>query len=365
MRPMSRPRARLGFTLIELLVAGAVGLIIIIAILTTVDLQRGFHRNADRLLSVDSAASLALITMGRDLENAGFHFPVATLAIRPRDNVATPLPNGDGTTIPVTTLGSGTAGVIQGTDAIDIITGNPATVAGFIHSASTSGGTATVAMDALDPLTSLDLDAGVGVVGPLLAFQSPNQRCVGKVTSVAGTVVNITTFADLEGDLTSAGTAVTADGGCPALDMSVYALMTRKRYLIYQDSSGTFGLYVQNLRDPVSAQRLGVLGPPVLVAAGIEDMQISYNVGGGTWCNKGGMGDCDVMASLNSVQGIRIQMAARGTDVIADGGPDNEVKRIGEYRPAIFNHAAGPVDDRPRLVMGTATMFRNLVYVGP
>ena len=365
MPPMSRRNAS-GFTLIELLVAGAVGLIILIAILTTVDLQRGFHRNADRLLSVDSAASIALLTVGRDLENAGFHFPVATLAVRPRDNVSTPLPNGDGTTIPVTTLGSGVAGVIQGTDAIDIITGNPATVAGFVHGGSASGGSGTAALDALDPLAPADLDGGVGVVGPLLAFQAPGVTCVGKVTAVTvagGTSVTVTTYPDLEGNLTGPGTGGT---GCPANNMSAYALTSRKRYLIYQDATGIFGLYVQNLRDPVGAQRLGVRGPPILVASGLEDMQISYNIGGGTWCNKGGMGDCDVMASLSSIQGIRIQVVARATEVDgSDGGPDSEVKRAGEFRPAIFNHPAGAVDDRPRLVMGTSTFFRNLVYVTP
>jgi hypothetical protein len=353
MPPTSHPSRSFGFTLIELLVAGAVGLIILIAILTTVDLQRGFHRNSDRLLSADSGASLALLAVGRDLENAGFHFPVATLAIRPRDNVAAPLPNGDGTTIPVTTLGSASAGVIQGTDAIDIITGNPATVGGFVNGIGAVGPSTIFNLDALDPLMPTDLDAGLGVVGPLLAFQAPGVRCVGKVTSAGGTAVTVTVFPDLEGDLTGAGTGV---AGCPALDMSVYAVMTRKRYLIYQDSTGVFGLYVQNLKDPLNAQRLGVLGPPVLVAEGIEDMQISYNVGAGTWCNKGGLGDCDVMASLNSIQGIRIQMVSRGTDVM---------KRIGEFRPAVFNHPAGSVDDIPRLVMGTSTMFRNLVYVGP
>jgi len=350
---MSHPSRASGFTLIELLVAGAVGLIIIIAILTTVDLQRGFHRNSDRLLSADSSASLALLAVGRELENAGFHFPVATLAIRPRDNVAAPLPNGDGTTVPVTTLGSASAGVIGGTDAIDIITGNPTTVGGFINGIGAVGPSVTFNLDALDPLMPTDLDAGLGVIGPLLAFQAPGVRCVGKVTSAAGTTVTVAIFPDLEGDLTAAGAGA---AGCPALDMSVYAVMTRKRYLIYQDATGTFGLYVQNLRDPVNTQRLGVLGPPVLVAEGIEDMQISYNVGAGTWCNKGGVGDCDVMASLGSIQGIRIQMVTRGTDV---------VRRTGEFRPAVFNHVAGSVDDIPRLVMGTSTMFRNLVYVGP
>src|SRR5215467_6282726 len=154
MRPMCRPSRSSGFTLIELLVTGAVGLIILIAILTTVDLQRGFHRKSDRLLSADSSASLAL------------------------------LPNGDGTTVPVTTLGSASAGVIAGTDAIDIITGNPATVGGFINGIGPVGPSLTFNLDALDPLMPSDLDAGVGVVGPLLAFQAPGVRCVGKLTSV-------------------------------------------------------------------------------------------------------------------------------------------------------------------------------------
>src|SRR5262245_11387624 len=102
---MSRHSPSTGFTLIDLMVAGAVGIIVLLMTLAAVDLQRRFHRNADRVLASDSTASLALLAMGRDLENAGFHFVVTTLAVRPRDNIASPLPNGDGTSISVTTIG--------------------------------------------------------------------------------------------------------------------------------------------------------------------------------------------------------------------------------------------------------------------
>jgi len=164
----------------------------------------------------------------------------------------------------------------------------------------------------------------------------------------------------LEGDMTGTGVAV---ANCPAANMSVYALMTRKRYLIYQDGigvdGGVSGLYVQNLREPPGTSRLGVLGPPVLIAEGIEDLQIAYNMGSGTWCNQGtpdGGTDCDVMTNPAAIQGIKFQLVSRGTDL---------VKRVGMYRPAVLNHAAGTPDDIDRLVLGSSVMLRNLVYVSP
>src|SRR5262249_13817416 len=156
-----------------------------------------------------------------------------------------------------------------------------------------------------------------------------------------------------DGDLTGVGSAV---AGCPAAGMSVYALMLRKRYLVYQDGTGTFGLYVQNLRDPTNTTRIGVLGGPVLLADGIEDLHISYNMGSGNWCNQGGVGDCDVMANPSAIQGVQFQLVSRGTEM---------VKRIGQFRPTILNHGPGPQDDIDRLVIGTSMMLRNLAYVSP
>jgi len=347
-----------GYTLIELLMAGAIGTLIIAATLAVFSLQRALHRNSDRLLSEHFGASVASLAITRDLENAGYHFSSPAVAIRPRDNILGSLPNGDGSSINALSLGDPGAGVIFGTDAIEIIAGNPATVAGQVGGVSIAGNTATVTLDALDPLNAFDVDAGVhGVIGPLLVFQNATTRCLGKVISINGLTITATTFTDFEGDMTGTGAAV---ANCPAANMSVYTVMTRKRYLIYQDGTGVFGLYVQNLRDPPGTARLGVLAPPVLIAEGIEDLQIAYNMGSGNWCNQGslpdGGTDCDVMTNLAAVQGIKFQLVSRGTDV---------VKRVGKYRPAVFNHSAGSQDDIDRLVLGTSLMLRNLVYVTP
>ena len=339
------------------MMAGAIGSLIIAATLAVFGLQRALHRNSDRLLSEHFGASVASLTISRDLENAGFHFSSPAVAIRPRDNILGSLPNGDGTSINALSLGDPGPGVIFGTDAIEIIAGNPVTVAGQVGGVSIAGNTATVTLDALDPLSAVDVDAGVhGVFGPLLVFQSATTRCLGKVTSINGLTITVTTFADFEGDMTGTGVAV---ANCPSANMSVYTLMTRKRYLIYQDATGVSGLYVQNLRDPPGTARLGVLGPPVLIAEGIEDLQIAYNMGSGTWCNQGtpdGGSDCDVMTNPAAIQGIKFQLVSRGTDL---------VKRVGMYRPAVLNHAAGTQDDIDRLVLGTSVMLRNLVYVSP
>lgn len=343
------------------MMAGAIGSLIIAATLAVFSIQRALHRNSDRLLSEHFGASVGSLTITRDLENAGFHFSSPAVAIRPRDNILSSLPNGDGTSINALSLGDPGPGVIFNTDAIEIIAGNPVTVSGQVGGVSIAGNTATITLDALDPLSAVDVDAGVhGVIGPLLVFQNPTTRCLGKVTSINGLTITVTTFADFEGDMTGTGVAV---ANCPAANMSVYTLMTRKRYLIYQDGigvdGGVSGLYVQNLREPPGTSRLGVLGPPVLIAEGIEDLQIAYNMGSGTWCNQGtpdGGTDCDVMTNPAAIQGIKFQLVSRGTDL---------VKRVGMYRPAVLNHAAGTPDDIDRLVLGSSVMLRNLVYVSP
>jgi prepilin-type N-terminal cleavage/methylation domain-containing protein len=358
MRPIFHRKRQQGYTLIELMMAGAIGSLIIAATLAVFSLQRALHRNSDRLLSEHFGASVASLAITRDLENAGFHFSSPAMAIRPRDNILGSLPNGDGTVINALSLGDPGAGVIFGTDAIEIIAGNPATVAGQVGGVSGGSGVYTVTLDALDPLSSIDVDAGAhGVLGPMLVFQSATTRCLGKVTGITGLNVTVTTYPAFDGDVTGSGTDV---ANCPLANMNVYTLMTRKRYLIYQDGTGVFGLYVQNLRDPTNTTRLGVLGPPVLIAEGIEDLQVAYNMSGGVWCNQGtpsdGGTDCDVMTNPAAIQGIKFQLVSRGTDV---------VKRPGRYRPAVFNHSAGTQDDIDRLALGTSLMLRNLVYVSP
>lgn len=360
---MFRHNCRPGHTLVELMIASALGVLVIAAALTVFNLQRSFHRNADRLLSEESSTSLGVIAITRDLENAGYHFAAPALAIRPRDNISASLPNGDGTVIPAIALGDPGSGVILGTDALEILSGNGSTVSGVVNGASattTTTSTATVTLDALDPLSANDVDAGSGgYVGPVLVFQNATTRCLGKVTSIVGLSVTVTRFADFEGNLSGAGCPTACPAGCPAAQMSVYAVMSRKRYLIYQESPGVFGLYVQNLRDPAFGNHLGVLGPPVLVVQGVEDLQISWNIGNDTWCNNGtpsdGGADCDVMNNLATIQGLQFQLVSRGDDVVL---------RPGKYRPAVFNHSAGPQDDIDRLVLGTGVMLRNLAYVG-
>jgi len=360
---MFRHNCRPGHTLVELMIASALGVLVIAAALTAFNLQRSFHRNADRLLSEESSASLGVISITRDLENAGYHFAAPTLAIRPRDNISASLPNGDGTVISAIALGDPGSGVILGTDALDILSGNGSTVSGAVFGATVAGSTATVTLETLDPLSSNDVDAGNGgYVGPVLVFQNTSTRCLGKVTSIVSLnpmTVLVTLFADFEGNLSGAGCPTACPASCPASQMSVYAVMSRKRYLVYQESPGVFGLYVQNLKDPVLSNHLGVLGPPVLVVQGVEDLQISWNIGNDTWCNNGppsdGGADCDVMNSLATIQGLQFQLVSRGDDVVT---------RPGRYRPAVFNHPAGPQDDIDRLVLGTGVMLRNLTYVG-
>ena len=70
---------------------------------------------------------------------------------------------------------------ITGTPVID-----PSTNTLYVVSMTTENNVDLSRLHALDPLMPSDLDAGVGVVGPLLAFQAPGVRCVGKLTSVAG-----------------------------------------------------------------------------------------------------------------------------------------------------------------------------------
>jgi prepilin-type N-terminal cleavage/methylation domain-containing protein len=388
-RPTRHPR---GFTLIELMVASAVGGVILLAALATFDLQRQFSRNTERLLGAESTASLALTMMQRDMENAGYRFHggpsdaggyTYAVVVRPLDNLGTNillLKNDPAGTTTVPPAGTGTAGFIVKTDGFEVMIGsgsnNPARLGSQVLNISGAGSVITVNISP-DPFNPAEIAASGTANGPLLMFWTPGRHCIGRVTSYQSASSNVArvTVSSLDPDLAN---ATTAWSGCPVPQQRAELFAARRRYLVYQNAASAgqpsqIGLYVQANNCDAFAYDAGMscspnLGVPRLVAGGIDDMQIAWQVPAGTADGGTPDGWCQVSLAnptcgldqpgawntplASSIYGAQIFVASQGPEPLT---------RVGEGKPQLLNRLPEPGDDVVRTVMQTSVVFRNQV----
>jgi prepilin-type N-terminal cleavage/methylation domain-containing protein len=393
-----------GFTLLELMVASAVGLIIITAAMAAFELQNQFSRNTERLLGTQASAGLALTMMQRDLENAGLRFrggvqtsaPATSYAavVRVWDNLGPPNvaslwndPLGATTIVPIA---GNNAGFVPGTDAFEVYQG--ATTAttqrlGAQVSTVTPLGPNTVqVVVSPNPFSAAEIGAAGAVTGPVVMFWVDDVHCVGRMTAqVSATygpggtaTIQLTT---VNSDFRTPGVAWPA--GCPRALQNVEVLEQRTRYLVYRTANvppgrpARLGLHVQRSApcDPlgVGTVCLPDLQPvPSMVAEGVDDMQLAWNVGAtvwpanGGWCQRvpGEVPDCgfaQVGAADDPVIGKRMA-SITGAQIMVSSRGQETFLRPGEGPPQLLNHipAIAP-DNVVRSVMQTSITFRNLV----
>jgi len=109
-----------------------------------------------------------------------------------------------------------------------------------------------------------------------------------------------------------------------------------------------------------------------MVAEGVDDMQLAWNVGptvwnsNGGWCHKvpgespdcqfwkvGAADDPTIGKMMAWITGAQIMVSSRGQEIFT---------RPGEGPPSLLNHVpAGAPDNIVRSVMQTSVIFRNLV----
>ncbi len=393
----ARTERRSGFTLLELMVAAAVGLVILTAAMAAFDLQSQFARNTERLLSTQATAGLGMTMMQRDLENAGLRFrggaqidggvAYATV-VRPYDNlgsVVTALKNDPLGGSTVVAVAPPADGFLPGTDAFEVLQGGQQATAQrvaaqVVNAISPAPNQRTVRINP-NPFIANELTA-VGSFAPVLMFWNDDIHCMGRVLPpIAGGPTAQATVQTVNMDLGLSANPWPAN--CPGPLMQVEVLQQRHRYLVYQsvDNVGgmvrkpaRIGLHLQsNLPcDPVGT---GVqvcstdLQPPVMVAEGVDDMQIAWRVPDpfspltAGWCQRAaGDPSCGfelaawtpvVTQRAAAIYGAQIMLTSRGQEVY---------RRPGEAVPPILNHVpAVAADGIVRSIMQTSVLFRNAV----
>ena len=398
---MRTPRPR-GFTLIELLVTMAISSVILAAAVSVFITMATQQRTAERLVEAQSSTLVALTTMQMDVGNAGYRFPVSAFAVRHIEvDSATSLPS-VGTTTITTSANCDTGGLVEGTDVLELAEGYPFVGPGKASAASVTGGSdvSFTLGNFSEPFATSEATGGTSASGvdSVLAFtNAAGSACLVRVTSLQRTGVTDGLGKLIDRD--HATTSSTFYPGCPAMNMDVYRLGARVRYMICKPSAGAtpnqYSLYRQ------TAGTTGLWGvAPTKLQEGIEDLQVSVGysnasgaiastgtsptcIQGSTsassfcFCDDKPSGACslttaDVEPGLTSITGtsrvslvkaIRIQLTGMGQRLaVAPGGAASTAYR----RPDSFDHAGmttSAVDSYLRVQQQFSFAFQNLQVV--
>ena len=381
-----------GFTLLELMVASAVGMVILLAAMAAFDLQSSFSRHTERLLGAQASAGLGLTMMQRDLENAGLRFRGGAqvdgganwaAVVRPYDQVGANIVDLCNTTVCTGATGKVTApsglagGYVAGTDAFEVLLGSrqmdPRRVGAQVGGVGAFGTPTMTITISPDPFMASELSAA-GSSGPLLMFWSDDVHCIGRMSSgstfAGAATVTITTV-----DAKLANSGAPWKPGCPAALMNVDILQYRHRYLVYQGDHtaakpARVGLHLQSndFCDPLDGGAVcsSDLGPPMMVAEGVDDMQVAWRVpdgwgpDGGVWCQKSIGDSCD-FDQVNTSDGKRAAAIIGAQIYLSSHGPEITRREL-EQIPVLFNHTPTPaIDGVVRSVMQSSVLFRNAV----
>lgn len=367
---MNERRRRRGMTLIELMVALAIALIFISAAMVVFAGVTQRNTDTGRWVEREGDTALATMLIQRDLVNAGFRFPSARYSVQSYDNVtgATVISNSASTAEPISS-GAGTTGIMEGTDVVEILLGSPVHGRGVITNAPTAGSTTpSVVLQDNEPFLAGGETPADGAV--LLFAGQPSGlpvSCLAHTASApAGTPVTLSTNI-LEPNLRVAGAGVT---NCPQNGFGVYRMGSRVRYFVGWDSTlQRSALYVQR------GGEAGLMGAAEALVWGVEDLQLAPMVlndaadalgcGAGQVCECNTGGACTVGPTTTMDSGLPWTTQQVGLQIGLSTPGERRATAAGGRRPALFNRAAGAVDDRVRSVRFTTIWFRNLTMVAP
>ena len=343
---------RRGATLLEMMTAAAIGIVIVAAATALFNNMRSAAEISDRKLLTASDLQLGTNIMQRTIENAGYHFPAPAQAIAIHKNVpAGPLSNGYGQSalmvvqrVPAGSPPYTTAqvGIVEDSDVLEVLSGtnrgNSVQVAGVI----VAGGERTVTFNASNMSDVLQYTPGD--TGPVLLFRNAKMSCLGAMTEAPAVnrrrVTMINTLFEPDPAVPTA---------CPALNMEVFRLGHRTRFMVYQFRGETrphLAVQRETLAPGFPASppggdtgTAGLLDPvPVPIAESIEDLQVAAvmsrdNPGDATAppvtdctnpmcvCDDGlpdGAGaDCQLsqvpgMSNATTIRGVRVELTSRG-----------------------------------------------------
>jgi prepilin-type N-terminal cleavage/methylation domain-containing protein len=352
------PRDPGGFTLVELTVALGVSSIIVLAAVMSASAIFSMTQGQARRSTAEATLALATVSLDRFASNAGAGFANSRYAVRLRNNVTmsgTSLPSGPS----VVVAGSGSAGIVEGTDVLELSWGSPSRRAGRVG--PISGPMApgvTIQFSDGDPLADQEWNGLAPNPAVLLLTRETNplEACLVQFSNV--TTTHSVTVDSFDGTCSFSGT-----------DVIAYKLESRMRLFVYQLAGGAdLGLYRQDM-DPASTSG-SFLAAPEALALGVENLQFALVVGPTPSAPtvSPGVGTCaDLLCTCSDVN-----PAVSDDCTVTEGGgispataPDGmsslvravnaEVtvvgdRREGQARPASFDRPGGAVDNRRRVL---------------
>jgi len=370
--------------MVELLVTVAVAGLVLSAVLVSGVTMVQFSNGQGRRTAAESTAALALAQIERRMSNAGVNFANARHAARLRNNVTVgTVPNYNGSTAAVVARGGAAAGIVAGTDILEV--SMAASGVRRMGSTTTVRAGNNVSLATGDPFIEPELNAPGGQLVMFSDPSAPEDSCLARLTGVSAVsspTLTLTFVDDNDvvlgtgpncGVLT--GTPPPGDGlPCPCRpNFDVFALEQRHRLVVYQLANGVdMGLYLQ---DPDPAKPGAFLNTFTPLAIGIENLQISPVVGaladGGSLTVEGCTATAITGGGVPNWSVCRCNNSPAATCVLGDTVvPQKETafvrfmdvqltaradRRPGGRLPASFDSPAGAVDGIDR-IQTTATI---------
>lgn len=241
--PAAEKAMRRGFTLLELLIVVVVFSIVVTATVSILTVILGQRRTLEQTMSVYDSVGISTSLLEFDAANAGWRFPAAAFAVRVVNNVTTSTAiyaDGLGTsTTQITTSGNcafSNWGLVPGSDVLELADGYTAEAPGVVQFVDTAT-PSIVLKGSTNPLTSV---TGSAV---LMFSDTAGNACLGTTSTnaVVGASVPFTYLAPDYTVETSPATRYVSKAGvrCPTVNMNVYRLGKRTRFMLCKDLTGT------------------------------------------------------------------------------------------------------------------------------
>ena len=301
-----------GFTLAETLVALALTAIVISAAIETFNRAIGLFGTSRRVSETNETLQAAMSVMVRDFIQTGRGIPLGGIPI-PSGNgsaaITRPGPGhltftGNPTTLPAISPGGGLGPTVIGvaTDIVNLFYADQTINLSQFPLASISANGETITVNAGTPISGAN---GLRA-GDLLLFSNALGNAVGMITSVPGGHTVVLAAGDALGlnqPGASQGTILNLQSG-----PGVYPPTTATRVLM-------ISYYVDDTTNPTLPRLIRRVnaGPPLAIALGAENLQLSYDFVDGV-NNPANQKSVPVANSANQIRKVNLYLATRSLD---------------------------------------------------
>jgi type II secretory pathway pseudopilin PulG len=316
---MRNSRADAGFTLPEALVAMGLTLMILGAAITAFTQSINLFAASRAVSETNHGLQAAMSLMVRDLRQAGQGVPLGGVPIPSGDDVEAlvrpgpPLdPDGDGvpltfpeaSTLPALSPGAGLGPTLLGvpTDMVTLLYADPTIALSQYPLASIAADGSSMEVDARTSLTGAD---GIKV-GDLILFTNANGSAMQMVTSAPDGQTVAFALNDalhLNQRAASQGTLLSLQSSPGVFPPTTATRLLMISYYIDAQTDSTLPRLIRRVND----------NDPLVIAMGIENLQLSYDIVDGE-TNPANVDDLPDGASANQLRKVNIFLSGRSED---------------------------------------------------